>query len=134
VARAVLPADLDFAETTPIVSVLVNSQERRLSVTFAALADPTRRALLARLLKHPDLTVGELAQPFDIKLPAIVKHLDVLSDAGLLTRKRVGRTVRCRPKPARLQPAARWIERTTSFWSSRLDNLEAVLEARRARR
>jgi DNA-binding transcriptional ArsR family regulator len=112
----------------------VNSQERNLSVTFAALADPTRRAMLARLLQHPDLTVGELAQPFRIKLPAIVKHLDVLSDAGLLTRQRIGRTVRCRPRPARLRPAARWLERTTAFWSSRLDNLEVVLEARRGRR
>jgi DNA-binding transcriptional ArsR family regulator len=113
---------------------MVNRQEASLSVTFAALADPTRRAMLRRLRDQPDLTVGELAQPFPIKLPAIVKHLDVLSEAGLLTRRKVGRTVRCRMKPAKLRPAARWLERTSSFWTSRLDNLDAVLEARRGQR
>ena len=110
------------------------SREQALSVTFAALADPTRRAMVTRLLAHPDLTVGELARPFDIKLPAIVKHLDVLSEAGLVTRTKVGRTVQCRLKPARLKPAARWLERTTTFWTRRLDNLETVLEAHRGRR
>lgn len=112
----------------------MNRQEQNLTVTFAALVDPTRRAMLIRLAAHPDLSVSELAQPFRIKLPAVVKHLDVLSDAGLVTRRKVGRTVHCRIAPAKLRPAARWLERTASFWTRRLDNLDVVLEARRGRR
>jgi DNA-binding transcriptional ArsR family regulator len=113
---------------------MVNYQEVELSRAFAALADPTRRALLTRLAGQPDLSVSELAAPFRIKLPAITKHLNVLSDAGLVTRTKVGRTVYCRLRPRSLQPAARWLAGTEAFWARSLDNLESVLEARRGRR
>jgi DNA-binding transcriptional ArsR family regulator len=105
-----------------------------LSRTFTALVDPTRRAMLTRLASQPDLTVSELARPLDIKLPGVMKHLDVLADAGLVTRRKVGRTVRCRLSRRPLGQAARWLERTASFWSARLDNLTAVVEARHGRR
>jgi len=72
---------------------MVKYNDQSLDRTFAALADPTRRALLARLGKRDGLSVSELAQPFSMSLPAIMKHLDVLSDAGLITRAKTGRTV-----------------------------------------
>ncbi|MDP1961348.1 MAG: metalloregulator ArsR/SmtB family transcription factor, partial [Reyranella sp.] len=72
---------------------MVNFQSPVLDRTFAALADPTRRALLARLDEQGGVSVSDLARPFPVSLPAIMKHLDVLSDAGLVTRKKVGRTV-----------------------------------------
>lgn len=109
-------------------------QAADLGRTFAALVDPTRRAMLARLSSESELTISELAEPFRIKLPAITKHLSVLCDAGLVTRNKVGRTVYCRLAPAGLKRAARWLERTSSFWESRLDNLDGVLEGKRGRR
>ena len=73
---------------------MVKYQTQALDRTFAALADPTRRALLARLGEHDSVSVSDLARPFPVSLPAIMKHLDVLSDAGLITRAKTGRTVR----------------------------------------
>src|SRR5262245_47676161 len=80
---------------------MVNYSER-LDRTFAALVDPTRRAILARLEREDGASISALAQPFAIKLPAVVKHLDVLDDAGLVTRSKIGRTVtvRLRPEPS----------------------------------
>ena len=75
---------------------MVKFRGRPLDRTFAALADPTRRALLTRLAEQPDLSVSALAEPFAVSLPAIMKHLDVLSDAGLVARNKSGRTVICR--------------------------------------
>ena len=86
---------------------MVKYQEEVLDLTFAALADPTRRALLARLGDEESLSVSELAQPFAMSLPAIMKHLDVLSDAGLVAREKTGRTVACR------LTAGRWSRRWT---------------------
>ncbi|MGZ3323122.1 MAG: ArsR/SmtB family transcription factor, partial [Xanthobacteraceae bacterium] len=75
---------------------MVKYSDQTLTRTFAALADPTRRALLARLGKRDSISVSELAQPFSMSLPAIMKHLDVLSDAGLIARAKTGRIVDCR--------------------------------------
>jgi DNA-binding transcriptional ArsR family regulator len=96
--------------------------------TFAALADPTRRALLARLAEQPDLSVSALAAPFAVSLPAIMKHLDVLSDAGLVARTKSGRTVTCRLDAAPMQNARAWLERYERFWSEALRRLAVYLE------
>jgi DNA-binding transcriptional ArsR family regulator len=96
--------------------------------TFAALADPTRRALLVRLAEQPDLSVSALAAPFAVSLPAIMKHLDVLSDAGLVARTKSGRTVTCRLDAAPMQNARAWLERYERFWSEALHRLAVYLE------
>lgn len=91
--------------------------------TFAALADPMRRAILARLEREEKLSITELAEPLPIKLPAVMKHLDVLADAGLIARSKVGRTVRVQLLPDPLRDALEWLERYKRFWSPRLDRL-----------
>ncbi|HUH83466.1 MAG TPA: metalloregulator ArsR/SmtB family transcription factor [Stellaceae bacterium] len=96
--------------------------------TFAALADPTRRALLAQLGERPDLSITALARPFPVSLPAIMKHLDVLAAAGLVARRKTGRTVACRLTAAPLADAVRWLDRYERFWSEQLDRLAAFLE------
>jgi DNA-binding transcriptional ArsR family regulator len=96
--------------------------------TFAALADPTRRALLARLQGRDSLSVSELAQPFAMSLPAIMKHLDVLSDAGLIAREKTGRTVACRLTAKPMEQAMDWLNRYQRFWSDTLDRLAAFVE------
>jgi DNA-binding transcriptional ArsR family regulator len=100
----------------------------KLDRTFAALADPTRRALLARLAKRPGLPVSVLAAPFEISLPAILKHLDVLSGAGLVARTKSGRTVICRLTPAPMQGAINWLNRYEQFWTDRIRRLAMILE------
>jgi DNA-binding transcriptional ArsR family regulator len=107
---------------------MVNYQRASLDRTFAALADPTRRALLARLADEPDLSVSELARPFPVSLPAIMKHLDVLHDAGLIARKKSGRTVTCELKAAPMESAMNWLNRYQRFWTEQLDRLAAFLE------
>jgi DNA-binding transcriptional ArsR family regulator len=96
--------------------------------TFAALSDPTRRALVMRLAQEPGLSVSELAAPFEVSLPAIMKHLDVLSDAGLVARSKTGRTVACRLDAEPMREAFEWLNRYEQFWSERLNNLAAFLE------
>jgi DNA-binding transcriptional ArsR family regulator len=96
--------------------------------TFAALADPTRRAMLARLAEEPDLSISALAEPFDVSLPAIMKHVDVLSDAGLVARTKSGRTVTCRLNAVPMQNAREWLERYERFWSEALRRLAFFLE------
>jgi DNA-binding transcriptional ArsR family regulator len=98
-----------------------------LDTTFAALADPTRRAILARLAQS-EATVGELCAPFEISGPAISRHLKVLEQAALITRERAGQHRRCRLTPAAMGPAAEWIETTRRFWSGSLDRLADHLE------
>jgi len=93
-----------------------------LSITFGALADPTRRAILARLTKG-EASVTELAKPFDMTLPAISKHLKVLERAGLITRSRDAQWRPCRLKAQRLEEAADWVERYREFWEQSLDRL-----------
>ena len=109
---------------------MVNQTNAELSATFAALSDPTRRAILDRLGKHP-YTVSELAEPFPISLPAISKHLRVLERAGLISRERDGRTQVCRLRAEPMRRASEWLERYRAFWESRLDALEAHLKGDR---
>jgi len=107
---------------------MVKYNDPALDRTFAALADPTRRALLARLGQHDSISVSELAQPFAMSLPAVMKHLDVLSDAGLVTRSKTGRTVACRLSARPMQQAIDWLSRYQRFWSENLDRLAAFVE------
>jgi DNA-binding transcriptional ArsR family regulator len=107
---------------------MVKCQDERLDRTFAALSDPTRRALLARLVEKESLSVSELAQPFSMSLPAIMKHLDVLSDAGLIAREKTGRTVACRLTAQPMEQAMNWLNRYARFWSENLDRLAAFVE------
>ena len=94
----------------------------QLSTTFAALADPTRREILQRL-SSGDATVGELAEPFAMSLPAISKHLTVLERAGLITKSRDGQRRHCRISAAPLQDATSWLELYRTHWESQLDSL-----------
>jgi DNA-binding transcriptional ArsR family regulator len=107
---------------------MVKYQEAALDRTFAALADPTRRALLAQLSEQRRVSVSELAQPFPMSLPAIMKHLDVLSDAGLITRAKTGRIVACQLTAAPMEEAMGWLNRYQRFWSEQLDRLAAFME------
>jgi DNA-binding transcriptional ArsR family regulator len=99
---------------------------RRLDSVYAALADHTRRAILARLAVG-ESTVGALAKPFAISRPAISKHLRVLEGAGLVRRTRDGRVSRCRLDPKPLKDAADWVERYRAHWEERLDRLDDYL-------
>src|SRR3954451_15180624 len=92
----------------------------RLSATFAALADPTRRAILARLVSG-ECSVTELAEPFDMSMPAVSKHLRVLEHAGLIARGREAQWRPCRIEAAPLEQAAGWIEQYRHVWEARLD-------------
>jgi len=109
---------------------MVKYREAHLDRVFAALSDPTRRAVLSRLARTRALSVTALAEPFDIKLHTVMKHLDVLADAGLIRRAKTGRTVHVEIAGGSLYPAARWLERQELFWSSSLDRLAAYAEAR----
>src|SRR5262245_7735373 len=103
-------------------------QTDRLSSTFAALADPTRRAILARLASG-EAPVTELAAPFAMSLPAISKHLKVLEGAGLITRGREAQWRPCRLEATPLKEATDWLTRYERFWSEGLDRLAAFLES-----
>ena len=100
----------------------------QLNLTFAALADPTRRAILARLATG-EATVTELAKPFKISLPAISKHLKVLERAGLIVRGRAAQWRPCRLEPAALEGAADWLEDYRVFWEGSFDRLDDHLRA-----
>jgi DNA-binding transcriptional ArsR family regulator len=104
----------------------------QLSATFSALADPTRRAILARL-STGEASVTELAKPFDITLPGISKHLKVLERAGLITRSRNAQWRPCRLKPMRLKEVSDWVEQYRRLWDERLDRLEVYLNELQAR-
>ena len=97
-----------------------------LSTTFAALADPTRRAILARLASG-ETSVTELAEPFEISLPAVTKHLKVLERAGLITRGREAQWRPCRLDAKPLRDVADWVVQYRRFWEERLDRLEDYL-------
>ena len=98
-----------------------------LSVVFGALADPTRRAILARLADG-EATVNELAEPFDMTLPAISKHLKVLERAGLISRGREAQRRPCRLEAGALRDASEWVDRYRAFWESSFDRLDAHLK------
>ncbi len=100
----------------------------RLDLTFAALAHPTRRSIVSRLAREGSATVSELAEPFDVSLMAISKHLKVMEKAGIVRRERDGRVLRCSPEPEALGPALTWITDHHQFWSDRLDALVRVFE------
>src|SRR5437764_11717775 len=99
----------------------------QLSTTFAALADPTRRAILARL-SQGEASVTELAKPFDLSLPGISKHLKVLQRAGLITQSRNAQWRPCRLEPARLKEASEWVGEYQRFWDESFERLDAVLQ------
>ncbi len=103
------------------------TNQRRLDRTFAALADPTRRAILERL-RQGEATVGDLAGPFRISRPAISKHLRVLERAKLVRRARRGRVSLCTLDAVAMRDAAAWIERYRVFWTQRLFDLKAYVE------
>ena len=103
-----------------------------LSLTFAALADPTRRAILARLASG-DCSVTELAEPFEMSMPAVSKHLRVLERAGLIVRSREAQWRPCRLEAAPLKDVADWAERYRNIWEQRLDRLDAYLRKLQAK-
>jgi DNA-binding transcriptional ArsR family regulator len=105
-----------------------------LDAVFAALADPTRRAIVERLLAHGELTVGELAQPFTITTPAISRHLRVLEQAGLLTRRVEQQWRYLRVREDALASVESWISRQRRHWNAALDRLEAVAASKTPRR
>ena len=107
---------------------MVKYMDPSLDRTFSALADPTRRALLARLSEREGLSVSELARPFPVSLPAIMKHLDVLSDAGLISRVKTGRVVACQLSAGPMEEALEWLNRYQRFWSGALDRLATFVE------
>ena len=104
----------------------------RLSATFAALADPTRRAILARLALG-ETSVTELAQPFEMSVPAVSKHLKVLERAGLIARGREAQWRPCRIEPRALKDVDAWLERYRRFWDESLDRLDAYLRQMQAK-
>jgi DNA-binding transcriptional ArsR family regulator len=105
----------------------------QLSSTFAALADPTRRAILARLALG-ETSVTELAKPFEMSMPAVSKHLKVLERAGLIARAREAQWRPCRLEAGPLEEAASWIEEYRRFWEQSLDRLDAYLRQMKAAR
>jgi DNA-binding transcriptional ArsR family regulator len=107
---------------------MFNRMVERLDTTFAALADPTRRGMLA-MLAAGERSVGELAQPYAMSFAGASKHVKVLEDAGLVARRRVGRAHLCRLRPEPLAEAQAWLNQWERFWSAGLDRLEALILA-----
>ena len=103
-----------------------------LSVTLSALADPTRRAILARLAKG-EATVNEIAKPFDISLPAVSRHLKVLEGAGLISRGREAQWRPCRLEPRALKAVDNWLSRYRRFWSESFDKMDVYLAELKAK-
>jgi DNA-binding transcriptional ArsR family regulator len=106
-------------------------REPTLDTTFAAVSDPTRRGILAALTEG-EASVTQLAEPFDVSLQAISKHIGVLADAGLVVRERAGRTHWCRLRAAPMKPAGEWIGGYREFWEEQLESLDAYLAGREA--
>ena len=100
-----------------------------LDTLFAALSDPTRRAMLNRLMQGP-ATVSDLAQPFDMALPTILQHLTKLEAGGLISTRKEGRTRVCTANPAALAQAADWLADQRAMWEARLDRLDAFLDGK----
>lgn len=110
-----------------------NRTAKRLDRVFSALSDPTRRAIVVRLARG-SATVGELAAPFRMTLPAVTKHLKVLERAGLLSREIEGRVHRCRLSGEPMAEASAWIEHHRKFWTAQLDSLSDYFEGRAPKR
>jgi DNA-binding transcriptional ArsR family regulator len=107
---------------------MVKYPEGLLTRTFGALGDETRRKMLTRLEREGAVSISELAEPFAITLPGILKHLDVLEQAGLISRTKHGRTVTVQLRADPLKGAMAWLRRYERFWSPRLDKLKAYAE------
>ena len=107
---------------------MVKYQASPIDRTFSALADPTRREVLMRLKEEPGLSVSELARPLSLKLPGMMKHLDVLSDAGLITRTKTGRTVALNLSTGPMRDAMAWLKRYEGLWTASIDRLVAFVE------
>ena len=107
-------------------------QNQNLDETFAALSDPHRRAILSQLERTDGLSISALAEPLDIKLPTVMKHLNVLSEAGLIRRTKHGRTVTVEITPKPLRDAVSWLNRYERFWSASLDRLVEYAEKKEA--
>jgi DNA-binding transcriptional ArsR family regulator len=106
----------------------VKCQASGIDRTFSALSDPTRRRVLLRLKEEPGLSVSELARRFSLKLPGLMKHLDVLSDAGLITRAKTGRTVSVNLSVGPMREAMEWLQRYERLWTVSIDRLVALVE------
>jgi DNA-binding transcriptional ArsR family regulator len=107
---------------------MVEFSSAQLDRAFAALADPTRRAIVDRLADEQELSVTAIAERFPVSLPAVMKHLDVLARASLVERRKTGRVVRCRLAPAPMEAAMHWLSRYERFWTEQLDRLAAYVE------
>jgi len=107
---------------------MVTFSDATLDRTFAALAHPTRRQILTRLATDGSASVSELAEPFDVSLMAISKHLKVMEGAGLIRREKDGRVHRCSFDPGSITAANRWIEWHRRYWTGQMDSLAAYLE------
>jgi len=107
--------------------MVINSETRHLDAVFGALADPTRRAILARLASG-EATVNELAEPFAMTQPAVSKHLKVLERAGLISRDRDAQRRPSRLEPKRLAEASAWLEQYREFWQASFARLDGVLD------
>ncbi len=113
--------------TALILNHMVKYSQPALDRTFAALADPTRRAMLT-MLQRGSHSVSALAQPFSISLPAVMKHVDVLANAGLISKKKEGRTVACTLAAGPMQHATQWLRCYEHFWDESLDRLDGYLQ------
>ena len=107
---------------------MVKYQASSTDRTFSALADPTRRHVLLRLKDEPGLSVSELARPLSLKLPGMMKHLDVVSDAGLITRAKTGRTVSVNLAGGPMREAMEWLNQYERFWTVSIDRLAALVD------
>ena len=112
---------------------MVAFSDDTLDRTFSALAHPTRRAILTRLARGESASVSELAQPFDVSLMAISKHLKVMEKAGLMRRKKDGRVHRCSYDPDSIGVASDWMEMHRRYWEQQLDSLAAYFEKAKGR-
>lgn len=101
--------------------------ETELDRSFSALADPTRRAIVGRLCNGPK-SIGELSKPFEMALPSLLKHVQILERSGLISSEKVGRIRTCRIEPQALRATELWIQQHISTWEQRLDRMEAHIE------
>ena len=111
---------------------MLNYHPQPIDLAFQALADPTRRGMIARLARGP-ASVSELAAPFDMSLPAIVQHLQVLESSGLVTSEKVGRVRTCKIEPKAMMSAEDWISSQRASWEARLDRLGEYLKELQAK-
>lgn len=121
-------APLDRLVDTPILHHMAKLPASQLDRTFAALVDPTRRHLLSRLEREESVSITELTRDLPIKLPAVMKHLDVLTAAGLISRRKTGRVVTVKLAPEPMEEAMAWLRRYERFWSANLDRLALFVE------